>query len=136
MKVSKRSWHYRLVNWVETDHNYVPTNLCTHFWAVVGALLFTTAFFVVVPLVAVGGVGYFYGYQVWVQHTLGAAIVHGVIASVLLVGFIIWAIAYSATKSNALTAAWKKRPHPTESLGWQYVSAKKQRVCPIIEVVE
>jgi hypothetical protein len=44
MKISKRSWHFRYLNWLDFPY---PHNLCGYFWSVVFIILVTPIF---VPL--------------------------------------------------------------------------------------
>jgi len=47
MKVSKKSWHYRLIFWY--DH-YVPQNLCDYFWALMKSMLIVGLLAVTAPV--------------------------------------------------------------------------------------
>ena len=44
MKISKQSWHYRYITWLEFP---APNNLCTYFWVVVFIVVTTP---IVLPL--------------------------------------------------------------------------------------
>lgn len=48
MQLSRRSWHYRLVNTI--DSGYDPHTLCGHFWTVGVALLFMLFAIVTSPI--------------------------------------------------------------------------------------
>lgn len=41
MKINKKSWHYRLLKFMEAD---VPTSLCPYFWKVVFLTIFAVVF--------------------------------------------------------------------------------------------
>ena len=52
MEISSRSWHYRLVKWL--DKNYQPSNLCGYFWQVVLSLFVGAMFIPALPLIVTG----------------------------------------------------------------------------------
>ncbi len=127
MKVSKRSWHYRLNNWF-SGGGYQPRDLCSYFWRTVGVAIF--------PLLVIAAIGVLITAVVlvimafiddWLQTliTLGA-MVGVVIAYVLLVLGI----------GRGVKKVGLKRPRFKDSLIGQYTSAKKRRICPLIELEE
>ena len=48
MKVSSKAWHLRLVRML--NPNYVPKDLCTHFLVVIGTLISSQIFTILLPL--------------------------------------------------------------------------------------
>src|SRR6266496_4705118 len=120
MKVRKNSWHYRLFcfykdpdgegrkyNHGELRHRQQPKNLCRYFWFLVLGTLF-------IPFAAIG------------------------VALVFLAMLFVAGIAYlwdlrpvTVKKREKLERAPKE-----PNLVLEFVKAKKNRVCPIIEVVD
>ena len=134
MKVSKRSWHYRLNTW--RHRAYVPTNLCSHFWNTVGSMVVVIMIgaILTVGVAIVALAGFAYVYEGWMEHTRGTATVHIILSGILVMMIFAWLIYYWNTKSDALKALWRKHPHPSETLVGQYISARKRRICPLIEL--
>lgn len=84
MIISNKSWHYRLVKYL--DKHYEPTNLCSYFWKVVAYTIFTL-------LVSVFAVSFGLFFAI----TMGAPIAAGIFW-IFTGGFPSWApIAYFGT---------------------------------------
>jgi len=127
MRVSRHSWHYRL--WRVEQMKAHPTSLCPYFWAVVARL-------VVCLLGAAIPIALVVLYVVaWINHPAETAVDTAVIAGggVSLVA----AIALSE---------WSDRRRQRRLYGptvirepnvfTSFVKAKKERVCPRIELVD
>ena len=128
MKISRRSWHYRLLRKLYMD---VPDNLCAYFWKTVFVLLLIPAvivsvcavvFVALVPAIVFGA--YLLGFPYY-----GDPVVISVIVGLVEV-FILGCILREQIQTR--TAFDPPRP---PSLVREYLMAKKQKVCPMIEVV-
>ena len=133
MKVSMNSWHYKLNGFYNSG--YTPTNLCSYFWNTVAVVILTVLLCTLalalagasIALIVLGA----YGSYLTVADSPVIQWILGSIGSVVVVGI---GVRYLVTGNNIIGTAWKHRPHPTEALAGQYVSAKKRRVCPLIEL--
>ncbi len=108
MKISKRSWHYKL-----HDERWPPKTLCTYFWLTV----FKSALLVGVAGVMLGGIGCAV-YLAFVLTNIGWML--------LPVGGLTW----------LGVRRWLKRassPPKPPGVVRSYLRAKKERVCPLIE---
>lgn len=125
MQINKNSWHYKL--WAKTyDYRDEPssTDLCRYchrvFWRLMVYLLLA-----VMSIYVIGMIGYFVFYQGLFHHTLltlgiGAVIAVGITALVLY---------------NRWLDGNKTKAEPATLVG-QYLSASKQKVCPLVEFKE
>lgn len=147
MKVNKNSWHYRLLTgdiFGIQGVNYwnVSSSLCLYFWQVVFVLLWkgVALFFLIpfvinalliMPLVSTLGV---ITTGVMLQEDTGLIIL--VIELIVIIGFVItWAelSLYTFLKDKTdLAEVVEKEPN----LFVEYIKAKKNKLCPIIEFVE
>ena len=119
---SSRSWHIRLMRWWVFD--YQPRDLCHHFWAVVGLL---GSFAMLASLV--GGalaLWVFMEARIWQNSLLMFVAVNGGILIVVL--------------PSLTLHKWRHRSSHSErhepGLVRQWLTARKQRWCPLIEVKE
>jgi len=126
MQVSSRSWHIRLVRLL--DEHYQPKNLCKHFWAVLLMMA-------VLPLLGVLIVG--------IALILGAILIlhfpiygTGAIQKFLNEDSTIRPWWLRAGKKSKTTKEPKPKKHHEPNIFIEWVKAKKNRVCPLIEVVE
>ena len=139
MQISRKSWHYRLYNfnwnfwkdfpeyWFQTvaskfggdkpwPHEYHPKSLCRYFW-------FTLLSTLVAPIVALAM--FFFLFVI----LLGALPVLGVMY--------LWddAHAYGRQRRWAQSGG-PQTTKPRAGLVVEYIKARKQKVCPIIELVD
>ncbi len=120
MKINKNAWHYKL----QRFWRFSPVNnLCSYFWStVLGVLLFpivpflfvTSLFFILLPFI-----WFFFSDIEW----LGVAITVGF--------FEIMALLFSWVDYRR-----EKNIHDKLSVTREYIKAKKQKICPLIEYVE
>jgi hypothetical protein len=130
MRVSRSSWHYRWWNWVNDHPANPPTNLCRYFWGIVLPALTMLG----LALLALVGLGYGI-YWTFIRYTLATL-------AVVALGSAAFLVFWGSTKVETW---WKNRPTRTRrppkpakepGLVRSYLRAKKQRVCPLIEVVD
>ena len=121
MQVSSRSWHMWLTR-KAFGPSYEPKNLCGHFWTTIAAM----------PMLLFIGI------------TIAAV---GIITAILFIGsiFIYGTRAKAAFFDNVKDVGpwWRrseKKSNQTKShepnLFIEWIKAKKQKVCPLITVVE
>ncbi len=118
MQISSRSWHMRLVRLLVDD--YQPKNLCKHFWM-------TLMVMAVLPLLGV------------LLLAIGAVLAMG-----LSLLFPVYGRRASQKLGGENVRPWwartnkdpKPKKHREPNIFIEWVKAKKQRVCPLIEVVE
>ena len=151
MKVSRGSWHYKLWKLTHPNPADEPKNLCRYFWRCVLT--------VVIPL-GLGGLALMGVGAIALLVFKNAAISGFIVSGVCLAAFIIFAIyklicwrgawlwdvicngfiyggkgfatGVTAPYKGVRYTAKKKRP----SLFIAYLKAKKQKACPMIEVVD
>lgn len=129
MIINKNSWHYRLWSWTYTnslEDKYPPskTNLCSYVQRIVGIPLFYLLLFSFIITIVLGilvGIG-IVEYEAWSIHPYRSLVGHLVIA--LLIGIVIGSV------------FWRETSNPTLVVMREYVSAKKQGICPLIEFNE
>ncbi len=124
MQISNRAWHIRFIRFFADD--YQPKNLCRHFWRVV--LVMAACAILPSILLALVGLLAFVNYlgfqdQPWV---LGGAylVIGGLFGGA-------WAITKCAERRKGRPKT-KKPPGLLRS----WLKARKERYCPLIEVVE
>lgn len=128
MQISNRAWHLRMVR-AQMLEPYIPSNLCNYFWRVVGILLFDTVGIAII-LGILGGIGFgIYKLYILFQTDLIDALL-GVglgLSMFSIIGIIVW-----------LDQRKRKRPKEPKPPGLvrSYIKARKERYCPLIEVVE
>lgn len=160
MNINKDSWHVKLHKWMETEtyrdlHYNRPVGLCWYFWATIGALLKLIGG-VLVGTILLCALGYavimilsplyflFASYTGW--HFLS----DDYYETSLLVMIVLWIIfplvvgvIASLSGEMRVVPNWMKLDkHYTPakpkqpSLVWEYIKAKKSKVCPIVKLEE
>lgn len=109
IKVGKQSWHYRLNRKIfDFSHSDMPKSLCGYFWMTVLALVISFAIVLLSPVVAL------------------------IVGFVFLIHFVSDKVDNFSAKRRAKRG--HKGPKPP-SLVVEYVKAKKNEHCPLIEYV-
>lgn len=141
MKVSRNSWHYRILmdEWQMKARN--GASLCSYFWMVVFSIfawcmigVLGTAVFCVFLLVS-----YLTGY-VWyfmIAGWFGVENFHvdAIEMSFIVNAFVVLAWIYSmSVRFNNKKGNSKVKQIFYDNLFAEYIKAKKQKVCPLIEV--
>ena len=131
MKVSKSSWHYRMISYFPWEIlDWKRYSLCKYFWLVVWTFVFCL---VVVPLVAVAALGSaavvafiilypIFQFFFWFDPVM--PFVSGIVDSVLLVMLWCW---YRKEYVDS------DKCSETASLVGQYIAAKHRKVCPLLD---
>lgn len=130
LTVDTRSWHYRLIKWARIDP--IPKNLCSYFWVIVGIFA--------VPLMMLASFGVLVAVYIsliidWTWWALLGPLVLVVMMAAVVVlcvtlGIIIGSIHWMYRR-------WRPRAEvgaSTLGLVKAYVSARKRKICPLIEV--
>jgi len=132
MKIKRSSWHYRyLSNFGVVENSWQAENLCKYFWKTV---FFCTVIPTIAVLLAIFASIPFWIYLVlldadwWVLSALAG------IADIIVLGFL-WQQYRDYLRKVGKLAPKKSKPYvPKEpSLFVQWLKAKKQKICPIIE---
>jgi hypothetical protein len=162
MKVGKNSWHYRV--WAYKRGQYkgmTPPNLCSYFWMIVGKLLIGIPFIAISPLLGMKvdkweGLGvkneWHFGiaiFTVWATMLYSYLFLPITIISEIAFMFSMWFFImflffsvkeYLEMRFPILKKPlWQTKPRSGDgvvSLIVETVRAKKDRVCPMIEVIE
>lgn len=146
MIVDVNSWHYKMAKEWVGDLDYPSNNLCGYFWEVVAGILKTISiaiafsfimlslgFIVVSPLVALFNM--FFGFldaESGVYEAVHMATVFILIAGPYFV------VDWLGKRASSLPASFNRKRVPKETpkkpnLLFEYLKAKKQKICPIIE---
>ena len=130
MKVSTKSWHYRVIDILDFCH---PYNLCGYCWMTLWSLFIVA---VVWPLAVVMG-AFLVTMPIWhmfVNQDIAVTLIAGVIATVEIIAllFILRAIV-SDRHAEEIYAGERDRPEPREpSLFYAWIKAQHDKVCPLI----
>ena len=147
MKVNKNSWHYKTIT-EETlgvggcSQYFVSHSLCTYFWQVIASILLKgtlllvilpagLSLFVTLPLISL--VGWLVTGSL-VEGDLGLIILFAEVLAVLI-WLIVIGVDILRNKFNDYRYV-KESVDKGPSLVGQYIKAKKDKICPIIEFVE
>jgi len=132
MKVSRASWHYKVWNWFHNDSygtrpRKEPKNLCQYFWGIVGPSAMMS--FMGLSILSLIGVGLWVAFT---QHTITALVV----TFAIIGGSSACYLGYRLDKW--LKARPGKPPQPEVEPGpfRAYLRARKEKVCPLIEVID
>lgn len=132
MKVSKKSWHYRMIGhfpWCIRDRFY-PVSLCNYFWTVVWTFVFCIG---IVPIaaamliVSAGFAAWIVLYpilQFWISWYPEFGIFSGIVDTVLLLGFWCWYRKEFVDEDKCSEVA---------GLVGQYIEAKHRKICPLLD---
>lgn len=159
LRVSATSWHYRLYKWTQRYGNWPnsePKSLCSYFWSIVLTPLFIysatfrkvvesvlfrpfvwlgrlnqTALIIVVTAV-ITTVIVCWGF-LWPHKLLIAAIV---VVGIIVAGVLLLLIALGIAELSDRRKSGSDLEPITGQLIFEFVRAKKRRVCPLIEVVD
>lgn len=121
MKISKKSWHYRLLRSGVNSDERIPANLCGYCWFLLYAvsLISLAAVMGIAAIVAICYLIYRFftwdGLTLFVQVTMGTVVLFAIIC---------------------LIVAWHqhKKNHPgPQTLAGKWLKAKKDKICPLIE---
>ncbi|AAQ81530.1 hypothetical protein PHG31p209 [Aeromonas phage 31] len=125
MKISTKSWHYRLLNTMDMS---IPRSLCPYFWKVVFTIGFigviTTFLAIIFHGVGAKALWNWFDYDAnFVYATLfGFTLVVSVLAAVIGVFFGF----FYASEKELFTIK-------TENIVINYIRAKKSKICPTLE---
>lgn len=137
IKINKNSWHYKVVNFGCTSNNDISNNLCTYFWQFVRgcgigcALLLGVILFIVFASFVIG--------SLFVPLDVSEAVVAMIIWIVIALSFkdvIIHHFGSDHWLKRDVFKNLKSKDGQTNrkpSIIKEYLKAKKQKICPIIE---
>ncbi len=141
MEISRKSWHYRMTAWCWDHFGKTPSNsLCGYFWQMVSSpfvVIGMYAAILVVVLVMLSWSLYLSGAYLcnflhWI-HVLPDSfdMVPGVInwrhfvVSLLITAGIVAKVVYSVYK--------QENPNKEPNVVFEFIKAKKRKICPLIE---
>jgi hypothetical protein len=144
MNISKRSWHYRYMDWLgfNVKHTY---SLCIYFWKLVFALTVPPAIFSFAGLLVLTFVIGVVTVPLHIVGLIDLQLLPKVISTALGVfGFVGWIGLIYFPSTVLITYAYRnlkaRRNSPTAppepNVFIEYIKAKKQKVCPIIDYTE
>jgi hypothetical protein len=134
MTVRKSSWHYRL--WKLGRESYSePRDLCRYFWhltliKIVGPLTLISLVFV--------GIGALL-YVIWGHPTETALITFAAIVGIGLLAGVVWLVERMIERHRVqrrLQQLAPPKPPKEPNILWEYLKARKRKVCPLITVVD
>lgn len=156
MKISKNSWHYKMLNqgaFGLFEKRYPSQSLCLYFWQVVyqiGALFLWLPFmgFLFVSVFAVGPLllvaTWFLAGELLTSHQAVMQILPEMLAPMVaagMLGLVLYVFVIVAFFCAGLSVLPKKirtnqAVDSKPSLVIEYVKAKKQKICPILEFTD
>ena len=120
MKVSRKSWHYKLSHFLDEGTNEWGDNLCKYFWRLVGKVIVAIVLTIAITVILIT---YFTSPMV-IPVTI---VLISSILAVLLPVFVISKLRKKYGKPVGVIP---------ENIFFEYVKAKKLKVCPLIEYVD
>lgn len=132
MKISKKSWHYRLIDFAGWDH---PRSLCAYFWFVVFAPIKILVFALAALLAVVVCVGPFA--QLVIDAPFVWVLFGGTLDVALLTALLIHLVMerrYQARHERIMRGEniWARKERKP-SLLREWLRAKHEKVCPMLE---
>ena len=134
IKISSRSWHYRLLKWAQHDSVEMPKTLCGYFWTVV--LILVGPVLVVLGVLAL--IALYVGaiLESWWWMIVGPLLVAvGLVVAVLVLVLAVLVGEILSNLYHGLRPNQESKGHSTARLIGEFIGAKKRRICPLIEVV-
>ena len=131
LKISDRSWHYRLWRFGRESHTE-PKDLCRYFWHILIVKLLLPG---VILTLAVSGI-VLLALLVWNNLATSAMIVAAIVLGAAILAWIFY-LAYRLDKRSAAKKASRELEPPREpGVVRSYLVARKRKVCPLIHVEE
>lgn len=136
MKISKSSWHYRFIDFFMKGDP--PVNLCSYFWTLVHRLFLfiCLATFVIHFVLAVIGVSWFVIYSIFDIKLPPSWLVRPIVTIVSGAGFGIALGLLFALWQFLSLRVFQRRRKKQPSLIVEFIKAKKQKHCPLLEIDE
>ena len=137
MRINKNSWHYRLIQFADK----IPSkNLCMYFWQVIGC----SFMFLIMSIVIAAAL-------TLIPLSMFGPIFMALSSAIEVFGIILWMItgfiSLGFAKDWVLTNPkhwlsrniWKRKEHVKDkepNIVFEYIKAKKRKVCPPLEFVD
>lgn len=130
MKIRSDSWHYRLWRFGRESPYSKPVDLCRYFWHILLVKI-------MLPLALVAVVLLLFGLLIYVIATnlvISTMVALGIGALIVLVIFGV----VLDRRANAKEALYGPKPKKVKepSLVREFLKARKQKICPLIEVID
>lgn len=134
MKVSSRSWHFRL--WIVGRDSWArPRDLCRYFWHLFLIKMLLPAVVATLVLLGIG----FIAYIMWSNPVTTAVVIGLAIFAASCLIILYFVIKKLVDRNDRLKKERAKLPPEPErepSILFMYLAARKRKICPLIEVVE
>ena len=139
MTIHSGDWHFRLVR--AFYYEYTPVNLCQYFWTVMSCLVWSLG----LPLYLIGvGIEKFFNFiydkmeEGKNHHGTGgiaARVAFGLISPLVLVAIPFVAFVLVLVILGVVTKERINKQFAKPSMTWEFIKARKNKVCPLIKVV-
>ena len=129
MRISKESWHYRLVRWFDIGSEYGSTSLCRYFWQIVFAIFLCVG-------MGVGGIGAAIIVTLPLWHMFHWAFGLQMIAifiGLCEIGILTYGLVTLVKERHWHEIRKGLREAPEPSLLYAWAKAKKDKVCPLVD---
>lgn len=118
MKIKRSSWHYKISN-LGTDFERSDDNLCCYFWRLVGKLIFLLAATIIFCA---------FSYAYFTDICL--------ISNTIFLFFLLSVIIFPILAIYFIRKKLGKSPEmPYGNIVTEYLTAKKRKVCPLIDYI-
>lgn len=135
MKVKTTSWHYRLWRFGREADWKEPRDLCRYFWHIFIVKVLLPAAAATLVLMGIG----FLAYIIWSNPITTVVVLGFVVLGVVLLiglGFLIKKMVDRNKRLKEERLHLPPEPEPDPSVLFEYLKARKQKLCPLIEVVK
>ena len=123
MKISKNSWHYRLINLFDIDHSY---DLCSYFWQVIGSI------FLLAILVLISASVVFCSFSIIGHFFIDGLMDYAVAGGILWICSLTIILIGEMQERKAKEEISNFKPeNPSILVKW--LKAKKEKICPILK---
>lgn len=127
MKVSESSWHYKLVDYFNWEHS---ESLCFYFWQVVAGCLCTIGIFVVflmLMFILISFPGVIVASKLFNSTEVLYYITWVGLSVLFWTSFVLIGVGFGKF------IEYKRNKKPSTNILFQYIKAKKSKICPVIE---
>ena len=135
MKISKSSWHYRIVKSYLAGKT-PPKNLCQYFWTLVISLLLITVLSILVLFILAGLLYAFYKAYLMPLESVGVMIMFVAMLAWFSAGSIYLLITYFIAREDRKMRQYLEGDEDERSLLLMVYISHKEKICPLLEFKE